>query len=390
MAKRRVLIQGAGIAGPALALALESSEWQVTVVERAAALRQGGQAVDFRGPVHRDALERLGLWEPIHERKTPGNELWQLRRDGQPLAKIPPVMISGDVEIVRGDLSALLVERSPHARYVFGDSIAAIDDSANEARVTFASSKVESFDLVIGADGLHSAVRGLVFDNAEVQHEGYRLAIFSTADSWGLRGRALLYSELGRCVTLAASSPGRASVQLVFAGPALTPAERSDPAALRALIRTSYAGMGWEVPRLLEAMEQTTELYADTFATVRRGPFSKGRVALFGDAAWGGTLGGQGTSLAIVGAYVLAKELSATPDDVRSALARFEKAFGPYAWECQKGAKHAGAFHAPTTALGRFARDSFYRLMSSSLLSGAFEKLVKSSASNFTLQPWPR
>jgi len=382
--KRRILIQGAGIAGPALAVALDPNQWDITVVERAPSLRTGGQAVDFRGPIHRAVLDRLNLWDAIWQRKTPGNELWLLRADGSAIAQIPPVMISGDVEIVRGDLSALLVARS-HAKYRFSDCVTAIDDSGNEARVTFASGETGEYDLVVGADGLHSTVRSLCFSNAKVHHEGHRLAIFSMPDQWMLHGRALMYSELGRCVTLTHGGPGRASVQLVFAGPELSREERTNPEVLRALLRTTYAGMQWEMPRILESLERASEIYADSIATVKPGPFSKGRVALLGDSAWGGTLGGQGTSLAIVGAYVLSQELAATPGDLRGALNRFEVKLKPYALECQKGATHAGGFHAPVTRLGMFARNTFYRLMSSKLLSAQFEKLVKSSASSFAL-----
>ncbi len=378
--KRRILIQGAGIAGPALAVALDPNQWDITVVERAPTLRNGGQAVDFRGPIHRAVLDKLNLWDAIWQRKTPGNELWLLRADGSAIAQIPSVMISGDVEIVRGDLSALLVARS-HAKYRFNDHITGIDDG----RVTFASGETGEFDLIVGADGLHSTVRALCFGNADVHHEGYRLAIFSMPEQSKLHGRALMYSELGRSMTLTTGGPGRTSVQLIFAGPELTREERTNPETLRALIRTTYAGMKWEMPRVLESLEHAKDIYADSIATVKPGPFSKGRVALLGDAAWGGTLGGQGTSLAIVGAYVLAQELAASPQNLRDALNRFEANLKPYALECQKGATHAGGFHAPRTRLGMFARNTFYRLMSSKLLSAQFEKLVKSSASRFAL-----
>lgn len=370
---KRILVSGAGIAGPALAWALQGQGFEITVVERAPTLRVGGQAVDFRGPVHREVLERLGLWEPIHANRTKGTDLVMLNGRGERTIHLPSVMMSGDVEIVRGDLTRLLVDGTrASTTYRFGEHLTAIEGGA----VTFSTGRTESFDLVVGADGLHSGVRTVAFGKTEgeVVHHGYRLAVFGHQNVLGLGDEALSYTVPGRSLMVS-----KTRAQLLFTGEPLG-RERLDAAAMRAMIRERYRDAGWESAKVLDALDQATDLYVDQIATVRMPRYSKGRVVLLGDAAWGGTLGGQGTPLAIVGAYVLAGELVRGGDD---ALQRFEQRMRPYATTCQKGAERVGSFFAPRTAFGLVCRNVFYRAFTSRLLIGQFEKMVKAAATDF-------
>jgi 2-polyprenyl-6-methoxyphenol hydroxylase-like FAD-dependent oxidoreductase len=149
-------------------------------------------------------------------------------------------------------------------------------------------------------------------------------------------------------------------------------------------LKRTFAGVGWEVPRVIEALDQAADLYVDAIATVHVDRYAQGRIALVGDAAYGGTLGGQGTSLAIVGAYVLAGELAATTDH-RVALSRYEARMRPYAMRCQKGATRVGPFYAPRTQLGLSLRNIFYAVLTSPSFIGWFERIVKEAASDFTL-----
>lgn len=379
----KLLISGAGIAGPALALAMKSGEHDVTVVERAAALRDGGQAVDFRGPVHREVLERMDLWDGIWERKTAPASLAFIDQHERVKALLPSVLTAGDVEIVRGDLTRLLYERTkPFTTYRFGDHIVALNESGEGAvSVRFASGREDSYDLVVGADGLHSGVRALKFGEEArfVKHHGYGLATFSFEGE--VKGDTLSYAERGRSITLSHAGRGRSRALLIFTS---EPLGRGSAAQHLATIRERFANAAWRTPEILEAMDRATDLYVDSIATVHVDRYSEGRVALLGDAAWGGTLGGQGTPLAIVGAYVLANELRIGPD-VRTALERYESRMRPYATGCQKIAKNAGPFHAPRTGWGLTLRDLFHRAMTSRLLVKQFEKMVKADASDFEL-----
>jgi 2-polyprenyl-6-methoxyphenol hydroxylase-like FAD-dependent oxidoreductase len=385
MKNQRVLISGAGIAGPALALALEG--FDVTVVERGGSLRAGGQAVDFRGPVQRTVLERMNLWDAIQARRTPGTDVVLLDPRARHVARLPAVMMSGDVEILRSDLSRLLYERTAsRTEYRFGDSIAALEPGADDVKVTFASGTTERYAFVVGADGLHSRVRALAFGEEQrfVRHHGYRLATFTLPTPAGLtlEQTAYAYSEPGRSVMLTPHDATHARAQLIFTGGPIE--ARLDPDAQRDVVREAYAGVRWYAPQVLEAVSTARDLYVDQIATIAIDRYSAGRVVLLGDAAYGATLGGQGTPLAIVGAYILANEL-ALADDPRVAFARYEAHMRPYATPCQKTAESAGAFFAPRTRLGMWFRDTAHRALTSRLLIGQFEKMVKASATDFAL-----
>jgi 2-polyprenyl-6-methoxyphenol hydroxylase-like FAD-dependent oxidoreductase len=381
-----VLISGAGIAGPALALCLNRLGMKTTVVEKATTLRAGGQAVDFRGPVHRAVLERMHLWDAIHERRTLPQGLELLNTDGSPCATMPSVMMCGDVEILRGDLSQLLYERTrDHSEYRFGERVAELNDRGDHVEVEFERAPAERFDIVIGADGLHSGVRKRIFGNetTALAHHGYRIATFSLENSFGLRENAQVYSQPGRAVCLTATARNSARALLIHTGGRFE-YEGRDLQAQLPVLRKRFENMGWHAPRVMAAMAHTSDFYADAIATVHLRSYSSGRVALLGDAAYGGTLGGQGTSLAIVGAYVLAGEL-ARDQDPHVAFQRYEHRMRSYASGCQKGAARAGSFFAPRSALGLRARDAMYALLTSRPLARVFEKLVTQAASDFEL-----
>ena len=176
MRSKTVLISGASIAGPALAYWLDRYGFRVTVVEKAPALRPGGQAVDFKGRTHRTVLERMGVWEEIRQRRTGRFDTVYLDASGRQLAVMTGEFTGGDVEILRGDLTAILYERTAaDCEYRFGDSITALTETADGVRAEFEHGAAQSFDLVVGADGIHSRVRRLTFgpEREYVRHLGY-------------------------------------------------------------------------------------------------------------------------------------------------------------------------------------------------------------------------
>jgi 2-polyprenyl-6-methoxyphenol hydroxylase-like FAD-dependent oxidoreductase len=390
MTKVRVLISGAGIAGPALAYWLSrAGYYETTVVERAPVLREGGQAVDFRGPVHRAVLERMGIWDAIHERRTTPGPLHLVDRDDEVRARLPEAMLSGDVEILRGDLCRILYERTRGATaYRFGDRIVGIVDRGHSVDVTFAHAPAATFDIVVGADGLHSGVRALaIADEASVvRHQGYRIASFGTPNLLARIGGSASFCDPGRGVCLTATSPTKGRALFVSTGGPVT-GELRDPEEQKRAIVERFAGMEWKVPQALEYLRDASDLYVDAIATAHVDRYSKGRVVLLGDAAQGGTLGGQGTSLAVVGAYVLAHELALARrgSDPSAAFARYEDRIRPYAAGCQKGAVRAGQFLAPRTRFGVGCRNVVYGMLTSRPLAATFDRLVRAAASDFDL-----
>ncbi|MFJ9787684.1 FAD-dependent monooxygenase [Amycolatopsis sp. NPDC101161] len=353
MKKKTVLISGASIAGPALALWLTRFGYAVTVVERAPSVRPGGQAVDFKGATHRTVLERMGILDDVLARRTGGTDQTIIDADGRPQAVIPGEFTGGDIEIRRGELSDLLHERTaPHCEYLFGDTITALTETSDGVDVTFAHAEPRRFDLVVGADGIHSNVRRLAFgpERDYVRFLGHYYALAELGGQIG-GGEAVMYNEPGR---MAAVGGPKASAFFVFASPELD-YDRGDTDRQRQLVTEAYRGAGWRVPELIAKLPDAREFYLDSLARVTIDHYSRGRVVLLGDAAYGNTLGGFGTGLAIVGAYVLAGELLAANGDHRVAFARYEEQFRGYAKISQRGS--AGPFLAPPSPLRIKLRD---------------------------------
>ncbi|WP_290057946.1 FAD-dependent monooxygenase [Amycolatopsis solani] len=346
-----VLISGAGIAGPALAHWLTRYGCTVTVVERAPAVRPGGQAVDFKGATHRTVLERTGILDDVLARQTGGQDQTIVDADGRPRAVIPGEFTGGEIEIRRGDLAEILYAHTD-CEYLFGDTVTALTETADGVDVTFAHTGPRRFDLVVGADGIHSNVRRLAFgpERDYVQYLGYHYALAELGEDVA-GGDAVMYNEPGR---MAAVGGPKASAFFVFASPE-PDYDRDDPQQQRKLLVDAYRGAGWRVPELMAKVPQAREFYLDQLARVTVDHYSRGHVVLLGDAAYGNTLGGFGTGLAVVGAYVLAGELLAADGDHRVAFARYEEQFRGYAKISQRGS--AGPFLAPPSPLRIKLRD---------------------------------
>lgn len=276
---------------------------------------------------------------------------------------------------MRSDLSRVLHERSrDRAEYVFGDSVVALTQHAGGVDVEFERGVARTFDLVIGADGMHSAVRRLGFgpESELVGFLGYHVAGWDVPNHLGLGRESLMYNVPGMLASVGGDhrDPAQAATMFVFASESLD-YDRRDPEQQKKLLADAYAGVGWEVPTLLGFLGAAPEFYFDSISRVDVERWSDGRVALVGDAACGVTLGGMGTGTAVVAAYVLAGELAAADGDHTVAFARYEQTLRGYAKRCQKGGDRTGAFLAPRTRMGMRIRN---RLLGSRLLLNAMLK----------------
>jgi 2-polyprenyl-6-methoxyphenol hydroxylase-like FAD-dependent oxidoreductase len=364
---RRVLISGASVAGPALAYWLGRAGYETTVVEAAPALRRGGYAVDFRGPTHLEVLRRMGVLEAVRDHRTGGRPTRFVRRSGKTILTMPPEFTGGDLEIPRSTLSRILHERSrANVDYIFGDKISGIAQDADGVDVTFQHGPSRRVDLVIGADGMHSGVRGIAFgpDDDHVTGSGYQIAGWDVPTVEDLHGEALANNAPGRLASVFpdAEDPSRTNVLCLYAGQI---APRGREAQLHQL-RQTFAGHGWMVPSLLEGLALATDVYCDTIARVDVPTWWKGRVALLGDAACGATLTGMGTGTAVVGAYILAHEILNAGDDHETAFTRYEALLRPYAQRGQAGARSAVGMLVPGSWAEIWLRDRF--------LSSAFSR----------------
>ncbi|GAB3847349.1 FAD-dependent monooxygenase [Dactylosporangium cerinum] len=354
-----ILISGASVAGPSLALWLHRAGHRVTVVERAPALRGGGYAVDFRGRVHLEVLRRMGLLEAMRARATHMGDIAIVDRHDTVKATLPSAIFSGDLELLRGDLGAVLYDATrDDVDYVFGDSIASITQDATGVDVTFERAAPARFDLVVGADGVNSKVRELVFGPVPQRSLGVYGCIFTMANEFGLDHAGLMYNEPRRTVTIGGVDPQKAVISLFFTADGLEH-DRRDVEQQRRIVADAFAGTGWKVPRLLEAMRTAPDFWFDSTTQIRMERWSRGRVVLVGDAGYAGGPGGNGTGLAVVGAHVLAGELAGLPFE--RAFEGYEQRLRPYVETCQKQASGGSDFLVPATEKKIAQRDRFFR-----------------------------
>ncbi|MFC8042349.1 FAD-dependent monooxygenase [Nocardia sp. NPDC057353] len=342
----RVLIAGASIAGPALALWLHRWGAEVTVVERAPELRPGGQAVDARG-VTKEVIRRMGLDAAVRAARTETAGAHTVDADGNVLETFSAEdgYIS-EIEILRGDLARVLYDATrADVEYRFDDRIAELTQDPDGVDVTFASGERRRFELVIGADGLHSSLRALVFGPHEpfVHRLGHMLAFYTVPNEFGLDRWLLDHQEPGRSAGL---RPIRDATQAMaifaFAAPGLE-VDHRDIEAQKRLLRGRMAGFGWETQRILAHLDDAPDFYLDQVAQVKMERWSSGRVGLLGDAAFSSSpLSGQGTGLALVGAYLLAGELAAADWDPDAGFAAYEQRMRPFV-EANQG---MGRLHA--------------------------------------------
>jgi 2-polyprenyl-6-methoxyphenol hydroxylase-like FAD-dependent oxidoreductase len=387
-----VLISGASVAGPTLAHWLARRGAAVTVVEQAPALRTGGHGVDFRG-AQMELLDRMGIVDDVRARETGMGSQTFVDAAGRPLAEMPSLFFSGEVEIARGDLARILHERTrDDVEYVFGDSVTELVDDGAGVDVRFRHGPDRRFDLVVGADGMHSAVRRLTFGEEArfATFRGYYAAGFDAPNHLGLDHSGLMYNEPGRAVMVGSGRDrSTLTVGLVFQADRLD-YDRRDPRRIRELIAEHYAGTGWETPRLLAHLDRAPDLYFDPLEQIHLDRWSTGRIALLGDAAWCAGPGGSGTGLAMMGGYILAAELAAAGGDHRTAFPRYQQVLAKAAAKGQWQAKGAGKFLAPPTAGKIRSRNRTYRLLSSRLMAKPFAKLLGGAANAITLDAYPR
>lgn len=334
-----ILVSGASVAGTTAAYWLAHQGYSVTVVERHAGLRPGGQAIDVRGPAL-TVLERMSLRVAADHRRTRIRGSSVVDRDGNELFRDTESTPTGglianpDIELLRDDLIELLYETTQlNTEYIFDDSIVGLRDDGASVEVTFERAAARGFDLVIGADGLHSNVRRLVFD-PEVQfieRLGTHVAIFTVPnfldlDFW----QTWHYGDSTMAGVYSARNNTEARAMLGFMDTDLR-IDYRDTEAQFAELERRMADDGWVRPQLLQYMRTAPDFYCDEMSQIKTDRWSKGRVALVGDAGYCcSPLSGQGTSVALLGAYILAGELAAAGDDYKLGFANYHNEFQGY------------------------------------------------------------
>jgi len=363
----KILISGAGIAGPALAFWLQKAGFAPTLVERAPALRTGGFVIDFWGLGY-DLAERMGVADDIGRLSYRIGEMRIVNDRGKRVAGFGIGVLNEltggrFATLPRSELSRLLYEKiAPRTEVIFGDEIVDLEQQTDRVDVRLKHGAARPFDLVIGADGLHSGVRKIAFGSQDDFERplGYAVAAFEAA---GYRPRDenvyVIYSQPGRMLGRVALRDDRTLFLFVFAidGDCLPAA--ADLHAQKATLRERYNTRHWESAKILDALDGVQELYFDRVSQIKMPSWSNGRVALVGDAAFCVSLmAGQGSALAMTAAYVLAGELAKASGRHREAFANYEALLRNYIAAKQRGAERFSTAFAPKTRWGLSLRNA--------------------------------
>ncbi len=381
MRNGRILISGAGIAGPCLAYWLQRYGFEPVLIERAPALRTGGYLIDFWG-LGFEVADKMGLVPALRRDGYQINEVRLVDARGRKAGGFSArafqnVMGDRYLSILRSDLSRLIFDSlGERTRTIFGDTIAEIQQDAAGVNVTFRVGAPERFDLVIGAGGLHSPVRGLVFGPPEwyEKYLGYYVASFSAENyPWRDPHAYVIYSVPGMQLSRYSLRDDRTVFLFAFAADSIQSVAPHDLAAQKDILNRTFRRSGWECRDILLALEGCRELYFDPVSQIRMSAWQQGRVALVGDACFcPSLLAGQGSALAMAAAYILAGELAKANGDYHAAFSAYESMLQPLMARKQRAAESFARSFVPRTELGIMVRNYVTPLMSFALVAKLF------------------
>ncbi|NLR97039.1 FAD-binding monooxygenase [Rhizobium sp. P38BS-XIX] len=390
-AARRILITGASVAGNALAWWLTKRGFDVTVVERHPQFRDGGQNVDVRG-AGREVLKKMGLERTVAGSGTGEKGVRFVDADDKTVAQFDldgagAEGPTAELEILRGDLARIFYDAcGENVQFRFDDAIDTVVERGDIADVKFKSGTHSQYDLVVVAEGVGSTTRELLFpDENKPRWLDVTMGYFTIPKGEGDGDLCRIYTAgKGRSIWLRPDSKGTTRAILVVQKEA-DGDERLAPSEQKSFLRERFSDVDWEAERVLEGLETAEDLYFDVLRQVKMDRWSKGHVVLTGDAAWCATpIAGIGTTLAIVGAYVLAGELSRSTE-LCEALQRYEEVLRPYVEKGQNVPKLAPKMLQPQTILGVALQRAVLRIADTPGIKQVVTKLFVSSADGFEL-----
>jgi 2-polyprenyl-6-methoxyphenol hydroxylase-like FAD-dependent oxidoreductase len=381
---RRAVIVGAGIAGLAAADRLRRIGWEPVVVERSDSRRDGGYTIVLHG-VGYDAAEGMGILPALRERHFDPFDLRYVRSDGTPWFSLPRSFLSSilgarSLTLLRGDIEDVLYRNiEDRVEIRFGATVREVGQDDGGVRVTLDDGSELEADLLIGADGLHSTVRRLVFGPEEdFRTDLDQLVVAMALDqppSGIAEGTTTRLSAIGRTVTVSSLGDGRACVYFIYRSP--------DPAGELAkgpeqAVAHAFGDLGWLVPQLRTCLDRTGAAYFDSISQITMSRWSHGRVTLLGDAAWCvSPFAGYGASLALGGADLLASRLHDHGSDVRGALTQWEASLRPTVRRRQRLGRRNASGHAPPTVVHLTVRNHVLRLAGRPAVERAIRRLLR-------------
>ena len=399
MPSERVLIAGAGVAGSILAFWLAKHDFQVVVVERSKANQKTGQGIEIEEPALQ-VVKLMGILDKLNEKKTGemGFDLVdQHSRSRGGIFEAGGVSPTGALEMMRGDLTEILykaADESANVAYRFETTIQSLRQTEDKVIVDLENrndkiTKTEEFDLVVGADGVRSRTRQLVMGSPEKLGCFKSVGAFVAYFSIPKEDRDWPYSRLCHFINRRilwmrpiGKESNMTSVYLIHINkdnPTLSKANAAgDRLKQKEALAEVYSGLGWETPRVIEQMMRSDNFYSDELVQVKLQKWSQQRVVLVGDSAWAPTpFTGQGNQLAIIGAWVLAQELSRNRSTV--AFEKYEKRLRSYveSSQCIPLGGYAPYLFAPQTSLGIWVFRTIFRLVSLAIRFVSWTKVTK-------------
>lgn len=371
MENKNILISGAGIAGVTLAYWLKQFGFNPTVVEVSPVLREGGYAIDFMGAGY-DVAEKMGFIPALEKADLHISSIAFVDKDDNAKGsmnyeKIKSVLNNRALTLLRSDLARVIYDSlDKRTEIIFGDTIHAVRQNEDSVEITFKNGATRCFDLLVGADGLHSNVRNLAFGE-EGQFEkyfGYYTSSYTINEFSGGRTFSMMNIP-NKQVTAYTFGDGRIAAFFVFTAPEKLDYDHHDTGKQKQILKDVFAQAGWKCPELLAGIDTTADFYFDPISQIKMDRWSKGRISLVGDACdCPSLLSGKGSTLAMVGAYILAGELKQAGGNHKTAFAAYENIFRPFIDKKQKSAQAFAKFFVPKTNFGIWARNQAFKLMS--------------------------
>ena len=388
MHNKNILISGAGIAGVTLAFWLKKFGFNPTIIEISPTLREGGYAIDFMGAGF-DVAERMGIIPALAKADLNISNIAFVDKDNNEKGsmnyqKIKKVLKNRAFSLLRSDLAKVIFNSLDNdTEIIFGDTIHEIEQDREKVVVKFKSGLTRWFDLLVGADGLHSNVRNLIFGE-ESQFEkyyGYYTSSF-TIDNFSDEGRVFsMFNVPYRQVAVYSIGEEKTATFFIFTSPEKLNYAYHDVEKQKQILKNEFMNIGWKCPELLSKIDTTSDFYFDSISQIKMEHWSKGRISLVGDACdCPSLLSGKGSTLAMVGAYILAGELKVANGNYESAFAGYENIFKPFISKKQKAAQSFTKSFVPKSNFGIWLRNQAFKLMSFPLFTKILFNQFKDNA----------
>ncbi len=380
MNNKNVLISGAGIAGTTLAFWLKKFGFNPTIIEVAPRLREGGYAIDFMGAGY-DVAEKMNIIPELKKVDIGFSRLAFVDKKDREIGsmdyeKIKESLNGRALTLLRSDLAKVIYGNlDKDIEVIFGNTINNVGQDDEKVAVSFQNGTKRNFDLVIGADGLHSNVRNLAFgeETEFEEYYGYYTSSYTINNSSIRDNTFSMYNVPYKQVAIYSNKENKTTTFFIFTSNQKLSYQHRDVDKQKQILKSEFENAGWKCAQLLSEIDSSNDFYFDSISQIKMKNWFKGRITLVGDACYcPSLLSGKGSTLAMVGAYVLAGELKQAGGNYQEAFKQYEVLFKPFMEKKQKAARFFAKSFIPKSNFGIWLRNQVFRIMSVSIFSKLF------------------